>query len=80
MFPSLRLFQPWMRDFLYFLKSKNAQISKALERKIFLLTTNVTVNAGREKRAGEGKAIVARCCECSGHASAVTLPSPVSLS
>lgn len=77
MFPSLHLFQPWMRDFLYFLKSKNAQISKALEKKIFVLATNVTVNAGREKRAGEEKA---RCCEHRGHASAVTLPSPVSLS
>lgn len=80
MFPSLHLFQPWMKDFLYFLKSKNGQISKALEKKIFLLTTNVTVNAGRKKRAGEEKAIVARCCEYRGHASAVTLPSPVSLS
>lgn len=72
-FPSLRLFQPWMKDFLYFLKSEGAQESKALAKKIFLVTTNVTANAGRKKRAGEENTFVASCCESSGGNTAVTL-------
>lgn len=74
---SLRLFQPWMKDFLYFLKSKSAQKSKALAKKIFLVITNVTANAGRKKRTGEETAFVVSCCEYRGHN---TLPSPVPLS
>lgn len=42
-----------MKDFLYFLKSKSGQKSKALARRIFLAVANVTANAGRKKTAGE---------------------------
>lgn len=70
--PSLHLFQPWMKEFLFFLKSKNGKRSKVLEKKLFLLTTNVTANAGRKKRAGEEQMF----CESCGHDRAVMLPSP----
>lgn len=62
-----------MKDFLYFLKSKHDRIPAALEKKLFLLTINVTGNAERRKRAGEEKAM--RCCEYSRHDLAVMLPS-----
>lgn len=78
--PCLCLFQPWMKDFLYFLKSKGAQKSKALAKKIFLVSTIVTAHAGRKKRAGEESAFVASCYEYSGHNTALTLASPVPLS
>lgn len=68
-----------MKDFLYFLKSKRGQKSKALARKIFLVVANVTANAGRKKTAGEEQTFVAGCCERSGHIPAVTLPFPVPL-
>lgn len=64
-----------MKDFLYFLKSKCGQIPAALEKKLFVLTTNVTGDAERKKRAGEEKAM--RGCEYSRHDPAVMLPSPV---
>lgn len=75
---SLHLFQPWVKDFLYFLKSKCGQIPAALEKKLFLLTTNVTGDAERKERAGEEKAM--RCCKYSRHDPAVMLPYPFSLS
>lgn len=68
-----------MKDFLYFLKSKSVQKSKALARKIFLVVANVTANAGRKKTAGEEQTFVAGCRECSGHSTAATLPFPVPL-
>ncbi|XP_035528068.1 otoancorin [Morone saxatilis] len=46
--------KPWMKDVLYFLKSRLTQTSDALEKKIFDLTTAVTTtasNAARKKRA-----------------------------
>lgn len=75
-----RLFQPWMKDFLYFLTSESAQKSQALAKKIFLLVTNEAANVGRKKRAGEEETLVPSCCESRGRKTAVTLPSPVRLS
>lgn len=45
--------QPWMKDVLYFLRSRLPQASDALKRKLFELTT--TSNAARKKRTG-------KCC------------------
>ncbi|XP_051261887.1 otoancorin isoform X2 [Dicentrarchus labrax] len=45
--------KPWMKDVLYFLKSRLTQTSDALEKKIFDLTTTVTTttsNTVRKKR------------------------------
>lgn len=69
-----------MKDSLYFLRSESAQKSEALAKKIFLVITNVTANAGRKKRAGEEKQFAARCCDTVADTTAVTLPSPVPLS
>lgn len=44
--------KPWLKDVLYFLKSKLKHTSKALGKKIFDLTTT-TSNAARKKRAAE---------------------------
>lgn len=53
-------FQPWMKDILYFLKSKLFHESKALRRKIFTLTTSSS-NAARKKRAGEEETVCVWC-------------------
>ncbi|XP_029694694.1 otoancorin [Takifugu rubripes] len=47
--------EPWVKDFLYFLKSKHGQIPAALEKKLFLLTTNVTGDPERKKRAADSE-------------------------
>ncbi|XP_010785321.1 otoancorin [Notothenia coriiceps] len=44
--------KPWLKDVLYFLKSKHKHTSKALGKKIFDLTTTAS-NATRKKRAVE---------------------------
>lgn len=44
--------KPWLKDVLYFLKSKLKHTSKALGKKIFDLTTTAS-NAARKKRAAE---------------------------
>ncbi|XP_022621926.1 otoancorin [Seriola dumerili] len=47
--------KPWMKDVLYFLKSRLSHVSDALRKKFFDLTTTATntANAARRKREGE---------------------------
>lgn len=57
----LCLSQPWMKDVLYFLKSRLSQTSDALRKKVFVLTTTTASNAARKKRAGEQETSCVRC-------------------
>ncbi|XP_039973328.1 otoancorin [Xiphias gladius] len=43
--------KPWMKDILYFLKSRLSHVSDALKKKFFDLTTGIASNAARRKRA-----------------------------
>ncbi|XP_060937790.1 otoancorin [Limanda limanda] len=45
--------KPWMKDVLYFLKSRLPSVSGALKKKLFDLTITPPSNSERRKRAGE---------------------------
>ncbi|XP_069394092.1 otoancorin [Paralichthys olivaceus] len=48
--------KPWMKDVLYFLKSRLSYISDALKKKLFYLTITPPSNAERRKRAADADA------------------------